>query len=83
MALPHLDIARLSVDERLALIGALWDSLAADPDSLPVSEATRRELRRRLAEYRRDRDPGVPWREALDEIERDLDNARGGEGRGG
>lgn len=41
-------------------------------DHLPLTEAQAEELDRRLVEYQRDREPGVPWREALAEIRRGL-----------
>jgi putative addiction module component (TIGR02574 family) len=46
------EVAGLSPDQRLELIGELWDSLATAPDSVPVSEAQRAELARRVAAHR-------------------------------
>lgn len=43
-----IDIAGLSPQERLDLIGQLWDSL--DADRAPLTAAQRAELDRRLAE---------------------------------
>jgi len=39
----------LSVEQRLELIGELWDSIPDSPDELPVPEWHRAELKRRLA----------------------------------
>jgi hypothetical protein len=36
---------------------------------MPLTPDLAAELRRRRDEYRRDGDPGQPWREALDDIE--------------
>ena len=47
------ELARLSADERLALIGQLWDSLG-DAD-IPLPEAQRAELARRLSSLDQDR----------------------------
>jgi putative addiction module component (TIGR02574 family) len=70
MAKPLLDISRLTPDERIDLATALWDSLAEAPDAVPLTDEQAEELDRRLEAYRQDRDPGTPWREALQQIER-------------
>ena len=41
-------------------------------DHLPLTEAQAEELDRRLVEYQRNPEPGVPWREVLAEIRRGL-----------
>ena len=56
-----LDVAQLTVSERLALIEALWDSLRRQPGALPLSEAERALLEERRAEHRRDPGGAVPW----------------------
>ncbi|HME73275.1 MAG TPA: addiction module protein [Myxococcota bacterium] len=43
------DIAELSVAERVQLAEDIWDSIAANPESLPITEAQRLELDRRLS----------------------------------
>ncbi|MGH2689312.1 MAG: addiction module protein [Actinomycetota bacterium] len=65
MALPQLDIDRLSPAERIQLAGELWTSLHATPDEVPLTPAQEDELDRRLEAYREDRAPGESWREAL------------------
>jgi putative addiction module component (TIGR02574 family) len=50
------EIARLSVAERILLLEDLWDSIAADPASVPVPESHRAELDKRLAAY--EKNPG-------------------------
>jgi putative addiction module component (TIGR02574 family) len=50
------EISRLSVDERLELIGQLSDSLEHEP--LPLSTAQQQELDRRLATLDEDRAQG-------------------------
>ena len=59
MQLTREEITRLSVDERLALIAALWDSL--DDDQIPLTAAQQAELERRLATLESDRAEGVSW----------------------
>ena len=41
------DALSLSVAERLQLLEEVWDSLAATPEAIPVTDAQRRELARR------------------------------------
>lgn len=55
------DVLELPVAERLALVEAIWDSIADAPDTLPLSDAQRAELDRRLAEYERDPEGGSAW----------------------
>ncbi len=45
------DILKLTVSERLELIDTIWDSIATDPRDLPLPEAQRREIDRRLDQY--------------------------------
>jgi putative addiction module component (TIGR02574 family) len=58
--LKSLDIERLSIDERLELVEALWDSIAS---SAALSELQREELDRRLADHRQRPDDVTPWHE--------------------
>lgn len=61
--LKSLGIDRLSVEERLALVEALWDSIAEDGDAIPLTDAQRAELDRRLAAHEAQPDDVVPWDE--------------------
>ena len=49
-------IRQLSVAERILLVEELWDSIAAEPASVPVPPSHVAELDRRLAAY--EKDPG-------------------------
>jgi putative addiction module component (TIGR02574 family) len=51
--------ARLSPRQRLDLIEALWESL--DDKDVPVTEAQRAELDRRIAVLDQDREQSIPW----------------------
>lgn len=62
----HIDIKSLTPEERLALLEEIWDSL--DPEAVPVTDAQRRELDRRLDDLEGDRDLGIPWDEVLRQI---------------
>ena len=53
------DLARLSPRQRLDLIEALWESL--DDKDVPVTEAQRAELDRRIAEFEQDREQSISW----------------------
>ncbi len=57
------DILKLSVAERIQLVEDVWDSIAAEPEELPLTEEERQEMDRRLADV--DANPGVgrPWAE--------------------
>ena len=63
-----LDIASLTPDERLGLLEELWDSLAAAPEAIPLTEAQRAELDRRLDDLEREGPVGIPWDEVLSRI---------------
>ncbi|HBI45929.1 MAG TPA: hypothetical protein DDY78_24195 [Planctomycetales bacterium] len=54
-------IDRLSVAERIVLVQQIWDSIAVDPNQVPLTEAQRHELERRADDD--DANPGdvVPW----------------------
>ena len=65
MALPQLDIERLSPDERIRLAEELWESLRQRPEDVPLTPAQAEEIDRRVEIYRRDSEPGEPWRRAL------------------
>jgi len=51
----------LTVEQRLELIGELWDSIPDSSDGLPVPEWHRKELERRLAAADTDPDAAIPW----------------------
>jgi putative addiction module component (TIGR02574 family) len=53
----------LTVEQRLELIGELWDSIPDSLDALPVPEWHRKELERRLASANADPDAAIPWKE--------------------
>jgi putative addiction module component (TIGR02574 family) len=74
MATPTLtELLQLSVSERIQLVQDLWDSLVAEPETLPISEAQREEVARRSDAHRREPELAVPLEDALDEIERGIE----------
>jgi len=68
MSRSNVDIAALSPDERLDLLEQLWDSLAPTPEAVPLTEAQRAELDRRLDDLDREGAVGVAWDEMLDRV---------------
>ena len=63
-----IDIAKLSPEERLELLEQLWDSLSATPEAIPLTDAQREELDRRLDDLDHEGPVGIPWNEVLDRI---------------
>ena len=57
------DILEMSVAERILLVEDVWDSIAAMPESLPLTDAEREELDRRLEAYHKNPAAGSPWDE--------------------
>jgi putative addiction module component (TIGR02574 family) len=60
-SLQALGIDRLSVAERMALIGEIWDSISAEVEQSPLTEAQRQEVDRRLAAHRANPQAAIPW----------------------
>jgi len=48
MSVPTIDIGKLAPEERLKLIGDLWESLRAQADAVRLTPAQKAELDRRL-----------------------------------
>ena len=61
---PLDEIASLSVDERIRLVEAIWDSITSEPGQPELTESQQRELERRLAAHRASPDDVVPWEDA-------------------
>jgi putative addiction module component (TIGR02574 family) len=58
----------LSVEQRLELIGELWDSIPDSVDELPVPDWHREELERRLAAADADPDAAIPWEQVKNRL---------------
>ncbi len=56
-----LGIDRLDVEERLVLIEEIWDSIAVDSGAVPLTDAQRHELERRMAEDDANPNDLTPW----------------------
>lgn len=59
--LKELGVDQLSVEDRLAVAEAIWDSVAAELERSPLTDAERRELERRLADSIARPDAVTPW----------------------
>ena len=57
------EIVSLSVDERIRLVEAIWDSIAAEPGQPVLTEAQWQELERRLAAHTVSPEEVIPWAE--------------------
>jgi len=55
------DVLELSVPERIQLAEDIWDSIAALPQPVSLTEAQRQELDRRLENYRANPNDEIPW----------------------
>jgi putative addiction module component (TIGR02574 family) len=64
------EILELPIAERMQLVEAIWDSISAAPESLPLTQWQREELDRRLAEYEADPASGSSLEEVFGRIHR-------------
>jgi putative addiction module component (TIGR02574 family) len=62
-SLSELDLTQLTVEQRLELIGLLWDSIPESTEALPIPEWHRQELERRLAAAAASPELAIPWEE--------------------
>ena len=62
------DTLGLPVAERLQLVEEIWDTIAAAPEALPLSEEDKRLIEERLEARRRDPQAGSSWEEVYARI---------------
>ncbi len=62
------EILELPVAERIRLVELIWDSIAAVPEAVPISDELKAEFDRRLAEFEADPEAGSPWEEVRTRI---------------
>ena len=60
-SIKSLGIDRLGIEERLTLVEEIWDSIAADSAAVPLTEAQRIELQKRIEEDDAHPDDVTPW----------------------
>jgi len=68
MSSTAIDISRLSKEERLRLLEDLWESFFQHPEDLPLTDAQRSELDRRIGAMEHDPSEAIPWDEVLRRI---------------
>ena len=64
------EILALPVQERVRLVEAIWDSISAVPEALPLTQWQREELDRRLAEFEADPESGSTLEDVFARIRR-------------
>jgi len=64
-SLESLGIDRLTVHDRIELVTAIWDSIAKEPAALPVSDAVKAELDRRLQRHKTHPEEVIDWEGVL------------------
>jgi putative addiction module component (TIGR02574 family) len=60
-SLQSLGIDQLSVADRLRLVQEIWESIAAEVEAAPLTEAQRQEVDRRLAAHRANPQAAISW----------------------
>lgn len=65
-----LGIDRLSLAERILLVEEIWDSIAAEAESLEVPQSHKDELDRRLAAYHADPHAGSSWEDVKTRLQK-------------
>ena len=63
------EIKALSVPDRMLVVEQIWDSIAAEQDALPITDAQREELDRRLADEEQSPDEGDPWEQVKSRLQ--------------
>jgi putative addiction module component (TIGR02574 family) len=64
-------LEKLSTAEKIELMHELWESISAEVESFPLSEAQKREIDRRLAAHEADPTSAIPWEQVKrDTLER-------------
>jgi putative addiction module component (TIGR02574 family) len=66
--LQSLGIDQLTVEQKIALAQEIWDSIAAEVEAAPLTEAQKREIDRRLADHRANPEDVIPWEKVQAEV---------------
>ncbi len=61
-------ILELPIAERIRLVELIWDSIAAVPEAVPISDELKAELDRRLAEFEADPEAESLWEDVRERI---------------
>lgn len=71
MKIPVDQILRMSVAERLELIGVIWDSIEDSAERALITPAQKAEIERRIGLYRQDPERTSSWDAVRERLERD------------
>ncbi len=71
MKIRREDILRLSIPERIQLVEDIWDSIAEDARELPLTDAQRADLERRLDDHAKNPSDTLTWNEVREGLERE------------
>jgi putative addiction module component (TIGR02574 family) len=56
------ELFKLSVEDRIQIMGDLWDSITSEPDQLPpLTKEQCAEIDRRIAEHEKDPSTALDW----------------------
>ena len=62
------DTIALSIPERIQLVEDIWDTIAAEAQSIELTEEKKRIIDERLEAYHRNPDLGSPWKDVYKRI---------------
>jgi len=62
------DVLEMPIEERIQLVEDIWDSIAAVPEAIPLTDEQREELDRLLESHHRDPEASSPWDEVKERI---------------
>ncbi|MFC1508627.1 addiction module protein [Candidatus Omnitrophota bacterium] len=64
------EIKRLNVTERISLAEEIWDSIAENQEPIPVTQAQKDELDKRLESFSSSPETGSSWQDVKNRIEK-------------
>ena len=66
--LPVAEILEFPVSARIRLVELIWDSIAAVPNAVSLSDEVKADMDQRLAEFEADPEAGAPWKDVRERI---------------
>ena len=69
MSIDLAEVLALPIEQRIELAQSIWDSVAAVPEAVELTDEQRTELEIRFKEYREDPESGSPWPEVRERIQ--------------
>jgi len=61
-------IFEMSVAQRILLVEEIWDSIAENPEAIPLTDSQKRELEKRLNSYYANPGAGTSWDKVKENI---------------